>query len=85
MGDFSKQEYLHLHGLLSEVADYTDHTIDTPYESLEGLESYQTYQDLGVGPKAIHKNKSDHKEAVFLLAESIIDLLEEDGLLQIEP
>lgn len=84
MGSFSKQEYIHLHGLLKEVGDYAEEELDTPYEELEDVEKYQLYEELGVKPTAIHKNKSDHEEAVFLLADSITDLLEGENELQVQ-
>lgn len=84
MSSFSKQEYIHLHHLLSEIADYVEQELDKPYEELEELEKYQIYDELGVKPTALHKNKSDHKEAVFLLADSITDFLEGKNEVQIE-
>jgi hypothetical protein len=59
-----KQELIHLHGLLAEVSnnyeEYNDTTLD-----------YQEYDDLGVRPTSIHKSKTDHKAAVFALANCI--------------
>jgi hypothetical protein len=59
-----KQELIHLHGLLAEVSnnyeEYNNTTLD-----------YQEYDDLGVRPTSIHKSKTDHKAAVFALANCI--------------
>lgn len=59
-----KQELIHLHGLLAEVCNHyelrTDITVD-----------HQAYDELGVQPTSIHKSKTDHKEAVFALADGI--------------
>lgn len=84
MSSFSKQEYIHLHGLLKEVADYAEEELDTPYEELEDIEKYQIYEELGVKPTAIHKNKSDHQQALFLLADSITDFLDGENEVQIQ-
>lgn len=60
-----KQELIHLHGLLAEVCNHyevrNDDTVD-----------HTTYDELGVQPTSIHKSKTDHKEAVFALADGII-------------
>lgn len=76
MESFSKQGYIQLHGLFREVADYADEVLDGSYDTVGEVESYSRYRDLGVGPTDIHKTKSDHKEAVFLLSDSITEFLE---------
>ncbi len=59
-----KQELIHLHGLLAEVSNHAEnHHGVTP--------DLDRYEDLGVRPTSIHKSKTDHKEAVFALAEAI--------------
>ncbi|UPM42933.1 UPF0058 family protein [Halocatena salina] len=59
-----KQELIHLHGLLAEVCNHyelrSENTVD-----------HTAYDELGVQPTSIHKSKTDHKEAVFALAEGI--------------
>ena len=76
MESFSKQEYIQLHGLFREVADYADEVLDGSYEAVEDVESYSRYKNLDVGPRDIHKTKSDHREAVFLLSDSVTEFLE---------
>lgn len=62
-----KDELLQLHGLLCQMK-----------RSLEdlGLESdgFGAYDDLEVSPQHIHKSKTDHKRAVFLLSQGLTDL-----------
>jgi hypothetical protein len=84
MSSFSKQEYIHLHGLLAEVSNYSEQELDAPYEELEDVEKYRLYEELDVKPTSIHRNKSDHEEAVFLLADSITDFLEGENEVQVE-
>lgn len=74
---FKKQEFIHLHGLLKEVAGYVDE--ESVYGDIEELEEYQQYLENDVKPTSIHKSKTDHKEAVFLLADSITDFLDGEG------
>ncbi|MFB6111460.1 MAG: UPF0058 family protein [Halobacteriaceae archaeon] len=62
-----KQELIHLHGLLAEVGEYCD--------APRG-DSFDRYEEMGVRPTSIHKSKTDHKDAVFALAESITDGLD---------
>ena len=59
-----KQELIHLHGLLAEVSNHFEHRHDQQVD----LEKYEAQ---GVRPTSIHKSKTDHKEAVFALAEGI--------------
>lgn len=59
-----KQELIHLHGLLAEVSNQ--------YESWTGHEpNLDHYESLGVRPTSIHKSKTDHKAAVFAIADGI--------------
>ncbi|MFB6128609.1 MAG: UPF0058 family protein [Halorhabdus sp.] len=64
-----KQELIHLHGLLAQVRDHYEQTLDTEVD-------HQRYTELGVKPTSIHKSKTDHKAAVFALAEGITGELE---------
>lgn len=59
-----KQELIHLHGLLAEV--------HTHYEQVSGTEiTASKYRTMGVQPTSIHKSKTDHKAAVFALADGL--------------
>ncbi|MDY6819766.1 MAG: UPF0058 family protein [Halobacteriales archaeon] len=64
-----KQELIHLHGLLAEVSSHID-------ESTEGSLDLDEYSSLGVRPTSIHQSKTDHKAAVFALANGITGSLE---------
>lgn len=66
-----KQELIHLHGLLAEVCNH--------YEQLAECEvEHVKYSDLGVRPTSIHKSKTDHKAAVFALADGITEEMESE-------
>ena len=66
-----KQELIHLHGLLAEVSNHCEMADDVTIDLKE-------YHELGVKPTSIHKSKTDHKDAVFALADGITsELLEE--------
>lgn len=58
-----KQELIHLHGLLAEVRKQC--------EAWNENTDLETYESLGVKPTSIHRSKTDHKEAVFALADGI--------------
>ncbi len=68
----SKQELIHLHGLLAEIDSHLSKT-EEDYES-----DLEEYRDLEVRPTSIHQKKTDHRNAVFALAESITDGLGEE-------
>ena len=59
-----KQELIHLHGLLAEVRKHHEERTGASAE-------YESYSSLGVRPTSIHKSKTDHKAAVFALADGI--------------
>jgi len=59
-----KQELIHLHGLLAEVCEHYEQMAECNVE-------HTKYTDLGVRPTSIHKSKTDHKAAVFALADGI--------------
>ncbi|MFC6862606.1 UPF0058 family protein [Halomicroarcula sp. GCM10025817] len=61
-----KQELIHLHSLLAQVQNH--------YEADTGSEvAQEEYTALGVKPTSIHKSKTDHKDAVFALADGLTD------------
>ncbi|MDX1746564.1 MAG: UPF0058 family protein [Halobacteriales archaeon] len=64
-----KQELIHLHGLLAEVRSHYEQSIGTEIDD-------EDYQSLGVRPTSIHKSKTDHKAAVFALADGITSEME---------
>ena len=67
-----KQELIHLHGLLAEVGNY--------YERVSAGElNLGEYESLGVRPTSIHKSKTDHKAAVFALADGITGTMKESS------
>jgi hypothetical protein len=67
-----KQELIHLHGLLAEVCNHYEQMAELDLEHAE-------YSDLGVRPTSIHKSKTDHKAAVFALADGITDEMENEA------
>lgn len=59
-----KQELIHLHSLLAQVQHHYEAEADSAVE-------HDRYADLGVKPTSIHKSKTDHKDAVFALANEL--------------
>jgi hypothetical protein len=66
-----KQELIHLHGLLAEVSNHCEMADDVTIDLGD-------YHDLGVKPTSIHKSKTDHKDAVFAIADGITSQLDAD-------
>lgn len=66
-----KQELIHLHGLLATVAEFCEEDLG---HSIEG----ERYSELPIKPTSIHKSKSDHQEAVFALADDVVDEITEE-------
>ena len=61
-----KDELLQLHSLLCQVKRF--------FEDMEGT-AFSEYADLEVSPQHIHKSKTDHKRAVFLLGKGLSDIV----------
>lgn len=68
-----KQELIHLHGLLAEVSSYCEATTDDSV-------NLDNYHSLGVRPTSIHQSKTNHKAAVFALADGITSNLTEESV-----
>jgi hypothetical protein len=60
-----KDELIQLHSLLSQVKRYLE------TDNVETQENFAEYRRLGVAPQHIHKSKTQHKKAVFLLGQEI--------------
>lgn len=60
-----KQESVHLHALLAEVA--------TEFEERPGAgpPDLSSYRELGVRPSSVHCSKEDHERAVLELSSAI--------------
>lgn len=67
-----KQEYIHLHGLLVEVAQQMVERDDLPADALD------EYDALDAHPLTINESKETHHEAVMVLASCIREGLEQD-------
>ena len=65
-----KQELIHLHGLLAEVSNHCEMKEGVPVD-------LDQYRSLGIRPTSIHQSKTDHKAAVFALADGITSSLGE--------
>jgi hypothetical protein len=67
-----KQELIHLHGLLAEVRNHYEQSVGSEVDD-------ERYRELGVRPTSIHKSKTDHKAAVFALADGITSEMEAEA------
>lgn len=66
-----KDELIQLHSLLSQVKRYLE------TENTAAQEKFAEYRRLGVAPQHIHKSKTQHKKAVFLLGQEIAGVVAE--------
>jgi hypothetical protein len=65
-----KDEMIHLHQLLVYLMKFfVDNGVSNSY--------FKEYMELGVNPHHIHRTKSAHKYAIFLLAHGISKVLSE--------
>jgi hypothetical protein len=67
-----KDELLELHEQMVIIKDY--------FRSLEGVDStlFDPYENLDVTPDDVHKSKSEHKHAVFVLGNALANAMSED-------
>ncbi len=64
-----KDELLQLHSLLCQMKRYFEEA------GMDLQEAFGDYDELDVSPQHIHKSKTDHKRAVFLLGKGFSDLV----------
>jgi hypothetical protein len=67
-----KDELLQLHSLLCQVKRFFEDA------ELAAIEAFEDYDQLEVSPQHIHKSKTDHKRAVFLLGKGMSELVMND-------
>ena len=67
-----KDELLELHQQMVTIKDY--------FASLEDVDStlFDPYEELDVTPDDVHKSKSEHKHAVFVLGNALATAMSED-------
>ena len=67
-----KDELLELHEQLVTIKDYFKSREEVP----EG--TFDAYEGLDVRPSHVHKSKSEHKHAVFVLGNALATAMSED-------
>ena len=67
-----KDELLELHEELVVIKEYFQDREDVSDERFEA------YDTLGVAPSHVHKSKSEHKHAVFVLGNALAEAMSED-------
>jgi len=67
-----KEELLELHEQLVRIKEY--------FQSKEAPEedAFAAYDELDVDPSDVHKSKSEHKHAVFVLGNALADAMSDD-------
>jgi hypothetical protein len=67
-----KDELLELHEQMVTIKDY--------FKSRESVDEslFEPYEQLGVDPSHVHKSKSEHKHAVFVLGNALATAMSED-------
>jgi hypothetical protein len=67
-----KDELLELHEQLVTIKDY--------FAEREGVDAsvFEEYEHLDVDPSHVHKSKSEHKHAVFVLGNALASAMSED-------
>ena len=67
-----KDELLQLHSLLCQVKRFFEDS-GIPTDA-----TFDAYEDMEVSPQHIHKSKTDHKRAVFMLGKGLSELVMND-------
>ena len=68
-----KDELLELHSQLVTIKDYFETQVDSV-----GADTFDEYYGLDVEPSHVHKSKSEHKHAVFVLGNSLAKAMSDD-------
>lgn len=64
-----KDEAVHLHALLRELRRYLES------RGWVDAEAFAAYDELGISPLQVHRSKSEHIEALVVLADALADEL----------
>ncbi|HEX58902.1 MAG TPA: UPF0058 family protein [Methanomicrobia archaeon] len=65
-----KEELIHLHLLLAQIKKYFEEN---------GLgNGFTKYKELGISPFHVHRSKSDHKRAIFILGNELASIIAKD-------
>lgn len=67
-----KEELLKLHEQMVTITEYVSNREDVD----PGL--FEPYERLGVTPDDVHKSKSEHKHAVFILGDALAEAMSDD-------
>lgn len=67
-----KDELLQLHSLLCQVKRFFEDA-NVPMDSV-----FDAYEEMEVSPQHIHKSKTDHKRAVFMLGKGLSEVVMND-------
>jgi hypothetical protein len=67
-----KDELLELHEQMVTIKDYFVRTDQVPADLFDG------YEELEVDPSHVHKSKSEHKHAVFVLGNALASAMSDD-------
>jgi len=67
-----KDELLELHEHMVQIMQY--------FKDLEDVDDglFEAYDELDVTPNDVHKSKSEHKHAVFVLGNALANVMSED-------
>ncbi|MFB6097295.1 MAG: UPF0058 family protein [Haloferacaceae archaeon] len=67
-----KEELLELHEQMVTIMDY--------FRAREGVDAslFEPYEQLDVDPSHVHKSKSEHKHAVFVLGNALANAMSDD-------
>lgn len=71
-----KDELLELHGQMVTIMEY--------FRDLEEVDEslFEPYRRLDVNPSDVHKSKSEHKHAVFVLGNALASAMSDDEFSQ---
>ncbi len=67
-----KEELLELHEQMVTITEYVSNREDVD------TALFESYEQLDVTPDDVHKSKSEHKHAVFILGDALAEAMSED-------
>lgn len=67
-----KEELLKLHEQMVTITEYVSNREDVD------TALFESYEQLDVTPDDVHKSKSEHKHAVFILGDALAEAMSED-------
>lgn len=68
-----KDELIQMHTLLAQIKNHFEQQGAIQEANGHGDQAFPKYDDLGISPLHVHRSKTDHKKAIFILSQELAE------------